>query len=229
MHYEKHQLKNKANIIFVPLKDTASITVLVIYPVGSRYESEKMLGVSHFVEHMFFAGTKKYPTHRELAYATEQFGGWHTAFTWIDYQKHEVCLPVEKFEQGIEVVLETLFFSLAKKEEIEKEKGRISEEILRNKADPEKAIWDYGWLPLFFQGTSIDRPCLGTINDINHITRADILSFLKTYFYPQNIVFLAAGDVTASKIKKVFVEALEDFSYPTLLKKTSFDSGNTFS
>ena len=59
MHYEQYQLKNKANVILVAQKDTASATVMIMYPVGSRYETEKMRGVSHYIEHLMFKGTKK--------------------------------------------------------------------------------------------------------------------------------------------------------------------------
>ena len=56
--FEQYTLQNKANVILVPQKDTRSITVLVMYPVGSRYESEKLSGVSHYIEHLMFKGRK---------------------------------------------------------------------------------------------------------------------------------------------------------------------------
>ena len=60
--FEQYTLKNKARVVLVPQQDTRSVTVLVAYPVGSRYEPEKLSGVSHYIEHLMFKGTKKRKT-----------------------------------------------------------------------------------------------------------------------------------------------------------------------
>jgi len=57
--FQNYQLANKANLYLIPLADTQSVTILVVYPVGSRYESAKMNGVSHYLEHLMFKGTAK--------------------------------------------------------------------------------------------------------------------------------------------------------------------------
>jgi predicted Zn-dependent peptidase len=81
MQYEKYQLKNKANVILVPLKDTASVTVLVMFPVGSRYESDKLAGVSHYIEHLMFKGTQKRPNTLVLTREIDRLGAEYNAFT----------------------------------------------------------------------------------------------------------------------------------------------------
>lgn len=202
MKYQKTKLINGSSLTVIQIPSYA-VTISAYVKAGFRSDPIKHPGLSHFVEHMLFAGTTRYTTHQKLSYSIEKYGGWHTAFTWIDYQSHEIHLPFGRFEQGVEILHETLSRSLMKDDEIEKEKGRVKEEILRNISDPERALWSYAWLPLFFQETPLSRPYSGTVDDINYIKRDDIVQFYKVRFIPQNTTFLIAGNTSPDEARKL--------------------------
>ena len=134
MNYQKAKLINGSSLVVIQMPSYA-VTISAYIKAGFRYDPEKCPGLSHFVEHMLFSGTKKFPTHHDLSFAVERYGGWHYAYTWVDYQSHFVHMPHKYFREGVEVLLETLYQSLLLREEVEREKGRVKEEIYRNMSD----------------------------------------------------------------------------------------------
>jgi len=98
------------------------------------------------------------------------------------------------------LLLETISSPIIEVNAVRKEKGIVSEEILKNKADPSKAVWDYVFTPLFFQGTGLGRPYSGTLNDVVNIKKEDVEKFISTYFVPENIVVLVAGDLEHERV-----------------------------
>jgi predicted Zn-dependent peptidase len=172
---------------------------------------------------MVLAGTKSFPSYRLEAEAIEKYGGWHYAFTWIETQKHIVHLPQNRFREGIAVLLESIFAPLIREKEVEKEKGVVKEEILKNKSSPQFAIWDYVWFPLFFQGTTLARPYSGQIEDVERISRVDIDKFIKNYFCPENIVLLVAGDLDTD-----YIETTLEKEIGILLKNVSWQRPTSY-
>lgn len=221
MRYTRVKLVNESPLVIVNIPESPNVTIAAYIRAGARLDPPKKAGLAHFTEHMLFNGTEEYPNRRQLAYQIEQFGGWHTAFTWIDYQVHEIHLPANKYKHGIEVLMETLFASLFKEEEIEKEKGVIEEEILRNKSDPEKAVLEYAWQPLFFQGSLLCRPYSGTLEEISSVKRADIVDFVAN-FLPQQIVFLIAGSQDSSRVQSVFEKYIKIYQLKAKTPKNNY-------
>jgi len=200
IEYKKILLNNGLTLVNISGLSTNSVTLSSYIRAGCRFDPKDRPGLSHFVEHMTFSGTKSFPNPRKVAQAIEKHGGWHDAFTWIEHQRHTIHLPDFEFEVGIKLINETLFNPLTKTREIEKEKGVINEEILTNKADPSRAVWDYVWFPLFFQGTTLARPYSGTEQDVKKITDSDIKLFMSRYFLPSRTVLLVAGDLKLNYI-----------------------------
>ncbi len=207
--YHKVILKNGLTVVNISGFSTKATTISAYIRAGCRFDPKNRPGLSHFVEHMAFNGTKSYPSPQKVAQAIEQFGGWHDAFTWVEHQKHTVRLPVSEFETGLKLLLETIFYPLVKRVEVEKEKGIIKEEILRNKADPQRAAWDYAWFPLFFQGTDLARPYSGTQENVQGITELDVKMFMSSYYVPSRIVLFVAGDLNTKYVN----EKTEKYTY----------------
>lgn len=201
MKYQKTKLSDGSSLVVIHMPSYA-VTISAYIKAGFRYDPKKNAGLSHFVEHMLFSGTKKYPTHKDLAFAIERHGGWHTAYTWVDYQSHFVHLPYKNFEDGIEVLLETLHRSLLFTEEVEKEKGRVREEILRTLADPEKAIISHVWFPLFFQSTVLGRSYFGSLKDIEKISQPDVIRFYDSEIRSGETCFVVAGNISLPEAKE---------------------------
>lgn len=199
MKYKLFNLDNGARLGIVALPKAPSVTISVYLPAGIRYDPPDKPGVAHLTEHMLLSGTNKFPTSKELSAATARFGGWQSAFTWIDYQVHTVKLPIKRLNAGVEVLKETLVSPLLRQHELEKEKNVVKEEISRNKADPEKAVWEYVWNKVFWHGTKLARPYTGMSKDVEAIQIEDIKSFKKRYLRLNKAVFMIAGDLEFNK------------------------------
>lgn len=166
---------------------------------------------------MFFNGTKKFPSSALLSQSIDQHGGWHEAFTWIEYQRHTVHLPKLQLKRGAEVLFETIVNPIIDEEGVLREKGVIKEGILRYGENPEKAIWDYVWNPLFFEGTSLSHPCTGVEKDVENISARDISNFIDNYFLSDSTVFVLAGDIRFEKAVEVFNEYSVDYNRKSTL------------
>src|SRR3989338_10606738 len=109
--YDYYQLKNKANVILVPQADTQSITVLVLYPVGSRYETDKMAGVSHYIEHLMFKGTKKRKNTLTLTREIDRLGAEYNAFTSKEYTGYYIKTESGYLSVSLDILSDMLFNS----------------------------------------------------------------------------------------------------------------------
>lgn len=203
MKYARKVFKNGLSLVTITGLPTNAVTITVYVRAGFRFDPQNRPGLSHFTEHIIFNATKSFPKFGNLVQAVERCGGWRSAFTWFEYQEHTVHLPKDNFEDGIKLTLGTIFEPLITSSEIKKEIGVVKEEILRNKADPSKAIWDYAWFPLFFQGTSLARPYSGTAEDVSMISEPDVKSFIAKYFQTENVLIFVAGNLEQTYIQKV--------------------------
>ena len=218
MKYKTITLKNGARLVRITGLSTNAVTLAAFIRAGFRFDPIDKPGLAHFAEHMIFDGTESFPSTKEEAQAIEKHGGWHMAFTWIEHQRHIVHVPKDYAPIGLRVLLETLSKPLIKKSEVEKEKGVIREEILKNLSDPTRAIWDYAWLPLFFQNTRIGRPYSGTIEDLEKISQTDVKKFIANNYIPQKTVFIVAGDIE----EELIIELIEKgFKRPIIFNKES--------
>lgn len=227
MKYTKIELSNGSVLGVINIPRAYPVTISAFIKAGFKYDPKDRPGLAHFTEHMLFDGTKTYPTPTNLAWSIERFGGWHYAFTWIEHQQHAIHLPKDNFEQGMKVLIDILSNSLLDKKEFEREKGMVKEEILRNLSDHEKAISDYAWQPLFFQGTSLARPYSGTTDDIDKLTLRDVNMFLTQHFMPESTVFLVAGDISVEKAVEVFEKYAMAYSNKNKTVDTYISSGGT--
>lgn len=212
MNFTKIKLKNGSFLISINLPGIKSVTISAFIRAGFKYDPAGKPGLAHFTEHMLFDGTKKYPTPKQLSWIIEKYGGWHYAFTWVEHQIHTLHLPKDCLDTGIEVLLDMLANPLIDEKELDKEKGVVKEEILRNRSDPEKAVLDYAWQPLFFKGTPLARPYSGEEQDIDRLTRNDVLKFIEDNFLVDSTVFLIAGDFDQIKIKELFEFNTKNYS-----------------
>ena len=123
---------------------TASVTVLVFAGAGSRYEKEGERGISHFLEHMFFKGGRKYPTTKDVSVAIDGIGGDFNAFTAKEYAGYYVKVAAEHAELACDVLADMLLFASFPPQEIDKERGVIMEEERMYQDTPMyRAGWDF--------------------------------------------------------------------------------------
>src|SRR3972149_3988933 len=125
MHPQTYTLKNGLRVIFIDTKTFPTLTTLLLFGAGSRYENEKNNGIAHFLEHMVFKGSKKYPDFFTISSVLEGMGAVHNAFTSKDHTGFWVKSPSEHFEQVIDILADIIQYPLLADAEIEREKGVI--------------------------------------------------------------------------------------------------------
>ena len=140
--YQVKTLKNGLTLITVPMPHLDSVTTLVAVGAGSRYETRKINGISHFLEHMFFKGSKKYPTAEVISTLVDGIGAVNNAATSKEWTYYWIKSSAKHIELSTDILASMLKESLLDKTEIEREKGVIIEELRMYRDNPARYIWD---------------------------------------------------------------------------------------
>lgn len=200
--YSVSKLKNNITLIRVPVKGTTAVTVLAMFPVGSRYEDKKVLGISHFVEHLLFKGTLKRPTTLDISRALDAVGAHYNAFTSKEFTGYYVKIAGKKQEIAYDILSDILFNSQFKAEEIEKEKGAIVEELRMYRDNPLMDI-ETQFESLLFGDTPLGWDIGGSDQTVRGITRDDLWLYYQKHYSPKNMILVLAGDVEKNKTKSL--------------------------
>src|SRR3990170_8571884 len=127
--FERHTLQNGLRILTAPMLQAQSVSCFVMLAAGSRYESRETSGIAHFAEHMFFKGTERRPTARDIAGEVDAIGGEFNAFTGKEYTGFYVRCAGEHRDVAFDVLVDMLRNSKFESAEIDREKGVIVEEM----------------------------------------------------------------------------------------------------
>jgi predicted Zn-dependent peptidase len=127
--FERHQLDNGLRVLTAEMPQVQSVTCMIMLAAGSRYETADTNGIAHFAEHMFFKGTERRPTAREIGMEVDGLGGEFNAFTSKEYTGYYVKCAADYRDQALDVLVDMLRNSKFESEEIEREKGVIVEEM----------------------------------------------------------------------------------------------------
>jgi predicted Zn-dependent peptidase len=195
------KLKNGINLIKVPLKGSKALTVMAMFPVGSRYEDKKISGASHFVEHMMFKGTKKRPTHLEISRELDALGAEYNAFTSKDYTGYYVKTGEVNTEKAFDWLADIIFNSKLDAEEVGKEKGVIVEELRMYEDNPLMAV-DNLFEKAMFGDHPLGWDVGGTAKTVRGLIRQDLWNYYQNYYLPSNMVLIVAGNINEKKLAK---------------------------
>jgi predicted Zn-dependent peptidase len=204
--YQKQQMKNGIRIVTEEIPYVNSVSVGIWVKVGSRNETPDVNGVSHFIEHMLFKGTEKRSA-KEIANSIDKIGGQLNAFTAKESTCYYAKVLDSHFDIALDVLADMFQNSTFLKEEIEKEKGVIMEEINMYEDSPEDLVHD-----LFTQGVwagnTLGMSILGTEESLNHLDRDKIKGYYNENYIPENIVISVVGNIkhqeVVSKVEKHF-------------------------
>jgi len=136
------KLKNNLPLILAPISGTETVTAIIMFKTGSKYETRENNGISHFLEHMFFKGTTKRPNTLQLSSELDVLGGEYNAFTYKEYTAYYVKIAKEKLERGLELLSDMLHNSKFDATEIEREKGVIIEEYNMCEDNSQESVED---------------------------------------------------------------------------------------
>ena len=129
MAYKQVKLNNGLRLILVPVKGTQSVATLALCKVGSRYETKKISGASHFIEHLMFKGTERRPTTLDLSRELDSIGAEFNAATSKDWTGYHIKSSSNHLELSLDILSDMLWNSKFDPEEFKREKGVIIEEI----------------------------------------------------------------------------------------------------
>ena len=208
MDYKLDRLANGLRVITSELPNSESATVTVWVGVGSRFEDEKVNGLSHFLEHMVFKGSKKRPSAKDISEAIDSFGGEFNASTSKEWTNFYIKARVGKIDTAFDVLSDMVLNPILDPKEIEKEKGVICEEIAMYEDTPMAKIDDV-FENLIFKGSSMERDIAGTKESVRRITKDDFVSYRDTHYVTDNILLTVSGGIKRDEIlnlaKKYFI------------------------
>jgi predicted Zn-dependent peptidase len=127
--FQLDRLDNGLRVVTAPIESAQSVTCAIMLAAGSRYETAQTNGIAHFSEHMFFKGTEKRPTARDISKEIDAIGGEFNAFTGKEYTAYYVKCAAESRDVALDVLVDMLRNSKFAPEEIDREKGVIIEEM----------------------------------------------------------------------------------------------------
>ncbi len=196
---QKTTFPNGLRVVTHTLESTQAATVLILVGAGSRYETKKLNGISHFLEHMFFKGAEKYKNAKEVSEAIDMIGGDFNAFTGKEYVGYYVKVAARHVDTALDVLSDMLLKSQFDPIEIDKERGVIMEEYNMYQDTPMYQVgWDFERLMYGDQPMGWDQ--VGSKELINTVTREDFMQFQKNLYTPENIVVSVAGNIDHVKI-----------------------------
>jgi predicted Zn-dependent peptidase len=191
--YRKSVLPNGIRVVTEQIPYVRSASIGVWANVGSRDESPSQNGISHFLEHMVFKGTKNRSV-REIARSIESLGGYLNAFT----TKEQTCFYARVLDEhvphALDVLSDLVQNATFRKEELDKERYVVIEELKNAEDDPEDLIHDHFEKSLFPKHP-LGFPIIGTVENLKCFNREHLTAHCATHYNPANMVLAAAGNV----------------------------------
>ena len=212
MEYNFLELKNGIRIIHKPVKSEVAHCGFII-KTGSRDEKLDENGITHFIEHAIFKGTKKRKAYHILN-RIDNVGGEINAFTTKEKTSIYASFTKPHFERSLELLTDILFNSTYPESELIKEKDVIIDEINSYLDSPYEQIYD-DFEELIFKNHSLGKNILGTVESVNKIDRKKILNFITENYLTDQIVFSIVGDFPFNKVEKLCKKYLNEIAEKT--------------
>jgi predicted Zn-dependent peptidase len=208
--FERRTLGNGLRVLTAPLDHAQSVACFVMLAAGSRYERAENRGIAHFAEHMFFKGTERRPTSRDLTTIVDGIGGEFNAFTSKEYTGYYVRCAADDRDVALDVLLDMLRHSKFDPEEIEREKGVILEEMNMYEDTPRDHIGTV-YETLLFGDNPLGWETLGTKETIRAATRDTFVEYVDEWYTPERMVVGVSGKV-GTGLEPMLEELLGDMS-----------------
>lgn len=216
MRFNKTVLDNGLRIITIPQPSAVAMTALVLVETGSKYEKREESGLAHFLEHMCFKGTTKRPVPNQVAHELEGLGAETNAFTSHEYTGYYAKVAADKGEKALDIVSDIYLNPTFPKEEIEKEKGVIIEEMKMYEDLPMRKAGEY-FMELLYGDIPAGRAILGDEKVIMGASQDAFKAFHNRFYLAAETTLVLAGKMDEEKMIKL---AREMFSKMPVGEKT---------
>lgn len=215
--FELFTYPNGLRLVTVPMKDTKSVMVLILVATGSRYETQKNSGISHFLEHLMFKGTAKRPGTLDISYELDSIGADYNAFTSKEYTGYYVKCASDKINTALDVISDIFQNSKFDAEEMDKERGPIKEEINMYFDTPARHVTE-----LFDELIYGDHPLgwnvAGKKEIIDALRRDDIVDYFNAHYFAKSTLVCIAGNITPETAKKKVANYLNNIREAEIIK-----------
>ncbi|MEK7068960.1 MAG: pitrilysin family protein [Patescibacteria group bacterium] len=208
MKYHLHTLANGLRIALVPMRGTETATVIVMSGTGSRYETKSENGLAHFLEHMFFKGTKRRPNARAISEELDAVGSVYNAFTAKERTAYYAKVSSRYIDTALDVLSDIFLNSKLPEKEIAKERGAVIQEIDMYEDMPMRTVDNVFDELIFGKEDPLGRTILGPKENIRTFTRKEFATYLKRNYTPTNTVVCVAG---AFSEKKALAKITKEF------------------
>ncbi len=202
MQYERTTLQNGLRLLMAPMPGMRSASISFFFTVGSRYESNTNAGIAHFIEHMLFKGSEKYPSARLISEAIEGVGGVFNGSTGKELTNYSARVPGEHLPAVMDVMADMVRHSLFDPIEIEKERSVIIEELSSTHDDPQE------WVGLLIDEAMwprlpLGRDDAGYVETVAKIQRRQMMGYLDEYYRPNSLIISVAGNIDPAQITEI--------------------------
>ncbi len=195
------KLGNGLRIVLYPMNFMESVSVGIWVKMGGRFESDRYKGISHFLEHMVFKGSRKYSC-RKIKEELEGVGGSLNAFTSEENTCYFVKLPYRYQKKAVAVLSDMVLYPTFPQEEFERERLVIFEEIRMYRDLPQIHVVELAQ-ELLWKGHPLGKPLAGSIESVGRISRDVMEGFQSKYYRPRNIVLSIAGRIDVSIVRLI--------------------------
>lgn len=204
--YRQALLDNGVYVLTEDMPNVRSVVMGVWVDVGSRDEPPDEAGISHFIEHLMFKGTRK-RTARDIAEALDAVGGQLNAFTTKEYTCYYARVMDEYFDLSLDVLVDMVLGSRFAPEDIDRERNVIAEEIKMYEDTPDELVHDV-FASAVWQEHALGRPIIGEASIIESFDQSRILSFYQKHYSPANLIVAIAGNIRHQEVVEKVKAAL---------------------
>ena len=209
--YERTVLDNQLRVLTSTMAHTRSVSMVICVGAGSRYESPELAGISHFLEHLPFKGTRHWPTAGEVSEAIEGVGGVMNASTDREMTAFWCKVAQPHFPSAFAVLLDMIIYPLLDPDELEKEREVIQEELRMTNDHPtykvdlliDEALWP---------DQAMGRDVGGTPGSVGTISREGIQEYLHRQYNPANTVVAVAGNISHQQVIDLLADATQSWA-----------------
>jgi predicted Zn-dependent peptidase len=200
--FERTTLSNGIRVLTAPMPQAQSVSCFVMFAAGSRYETPEIGGIAHFAEHMFFKGTERRPTARDISAEIDGIGGEFNAFTGKEYTGYYVKCAAGTRDVALDVLVDMIRNSRFESEEIEREKGVIVEEMNMYFDTPRDFVGGV-YDELLYGDHPLGRDIIGTKESVRAATRETFTSFIDRWYRPERMVIGVGGRIGDDLIERL--------------------------
>ena len=198
MSFQNSKLTNGINVVTFNMPYVNSVSINIIVKVGSRYESEQESGISHFLEHMAFKGTKTRSAEK-IAEEFDMIGGYFNAYTSREQTVYYSKVLNENFDKAIEILADILQNSVFDQVDIDKELNIIMQEMAGVNDNPDDLVYEK-FYSLAFPNQSIGKSILGDAENLAKFRKQNFMNFLEKHYTSENIYISVAGNIEHEKV-----------------------------